>query len=87
MGPLTDIYGRRPVYNIANLLFIVLLISETQSKNISTVIALRCLNGLTIATTSLNSTIVGDLFKTEQRGRAQSILSLMPLLGVSATLY
>lgn len=80
-GPLSEIYGRRRVYNIANLIFLVFLIAETQSNSISTVITLRCLNGLTIATTSLNPSIVGDLFVTEQRGRAQSILSLMPLLG------
>ena len=44
-------------------------------------IALRFLNGLTIASPSLNPSIVGDLFMTEERGRAQSLLSLMPLLG------
>ena len=81
MGPLSEIHGRLPVYNIANLCFMILLIAETQSKNIGMVIAFRCFNGFTIATTSLNPSIVGDLFITEERGRAQSILSLMPLLG------
>lgn len=81
MGPLSEIYGRLPVYNIANLCFMILLVAETQSKNIGMLLAFRCLNGFTIATTSLNPSIVGDLFITEQRGRAQSILSLMPLIG------
>ncbi|KAF4634348.1 hypothetical protein G7Y89_g3760 [Cudoniella acicularis] len=81
MGPLSEIYGRQPVYNIANLIFLVLLVAQTQSKNMAMVIVFRCLNGLSIASSSLNPSIVGDLFITEERGRAQSILSLMPLLG------
>ena len=80
-GPLSEIFGRRIVYNAANVCFLVFLIAQTQSKTLSTVIALRCLNGLSVATTSLNPAIVGDLFPAEKRGRAQSLLSLMPLLG------
>ena len=66
---------------MANLFYLVFCISETQSRNINTTIALRCLNRLSIASSSLNPSIVGDLFITEERGRAQSLLSLMPLLG------
>lgn len=80
MGPLSEIYGRRPVYNLANLLFLLCTVAETQSKNVAMVIVFRCL-GVSTATTALNPTIVGDLFRVEERGRAQSLLSLMPLIG------
>ncbi|KAF4630526.1 hypothetical protein G7Y89_g7614 [Cudoniella acicularis] len=81
LGPLAEIYGRLLVYNIANFFFLVLLIASTLSKSIDMLIVLRCLNGLSVATTSLNPSIVGDLFVTEERGLAQSILAVMPLLG------
>lgn len=81
VGPLSELYGRRPVYNVANLFYLVFCVAETQSRNINTTIALRCLNGLSIASSSLNPSIIGDLFVSEERGRAQSLLSLMPLLG------
>lgn len=81
MGPLSEIYGRRPVYNLANLLFLLCIIAETQSKNVAMIIVFRCLGGVSTATTALNPTIVGDMFSVEERGRAQSLLSLMPLIG------
>ncbi|TGO74621.1 hypothetical protein BELL_0267g00080 [Botrytis elliptica] len=81
MGPLSEMYGRRPVYNLANLLFLLCIIAETQSKNVAMVIVFRCLGGVSTATTALNPTIVGDIFNVEERGGAQSLLSLMPLIG------
>ena len=81
IGPLSELYGRWPVYNVANFFFLAFCIAETQSKSINMVIVLRCLNGLSIASTSLNPSIIGDLFVIEQRGRAQSFMSLMPLMG------
>lgn len=45
-------------------------------------IAFRCLSGLTVASTTLNSGTVGDMFRQEERGTAMSIMSLCPLLGV-----
>lgn len=81
VGPLSEIHGRRPVYNVANLLCLALLAAETQSRSVGVVVALRCLNGVAVATTALNPSIVADLFVVEERGRAQSLLALMPLLG------
>ena len=81
MGPLSEIYGRFPVYNLANLLFLVFRIAESKSQTIGMIIAFRFLNGLTVASSILNPGIVADLFVTGQRGRAQSLISLMRLLG------
>lgn len=44
-------------------------------------IAARALNGLAVASNVLNPAIVGDMFVTEQRGRAMSLIMLAPLLG------
>ena len=82
VGPLSEIFGRQPVYNIGNLLFVLVLVGEAQSMSIGMVAALRCLNGLANTSMALNPSIVGDLFAVHERGTAQSVLSLMPLLGV-----
>lgn len=81
IGPLTELYGRMMVYNTANILFILFCIAGAESRSIGMLIAFRFLNGLTIASTTLNPSIVGDMFAVEQRGRAQSVLQVMPLVG------
>ena len=81
IGPLTELYGRMVVYNTANILFILCCIAGAESQSIGMLIAFRFLNGFTIASTTLNPSIVGDMFVLEQRGRAQSILQVMPLVG------
>ncbi|MCJ1314647.1 hypothetical protein MMC25_008329 [Agyrium rufum] len=81
VGPLSEIYGRLPVYNLFNIVFIVFCAGAALSKNIRMLIAFRFFNGLTLASSTLNSSIVADLFVTEQRGRVQSIMTVMPLIG------
>ena len=43
-------------------------------------IAFRFLNGLTVASTTLNSCIVSDMFKQEERGRAISVMGMTPFI-------
>ena len=81
VGPLSEIYGRMPVYNIANILFVTFCVAAALSRNIEMLIAFRFFNGLTIASSTLNSSIVADMFITEKRGRVQSIMTVMPLIG------
>ncbi|KAM3087237.1 hypothetical protein ACMFMG_001341 [Clarireedia jacksonii] len=81
VGPLAEIYGRAPVYNIANILFVIFCVGAAESTSIGMLITFRFLNGLSVASTTLDSSIVADMFVVEERGRAQSILTIMPLLG------
>ena len=81
MAPLSEVYGRVVIYNTANILFIAFSIAGAVSSNLNMLIAFRFLNGITVASVTLNPSIVGDMFIVEERGTAMSIMGLTPLLG------
>ncbi|OQD65921.1 hypothetical protein PENPOL_c005G00014 [Penicillium polonicum] len=80
-GPLSELYGRRWVLNMANLLFVVFLAGTALSTNIQMLIAFRFLTGLATACSPIGPGIVKDLFEEECRGRAMSVMSLAGVLG------
>ena len=80
IGPLSEVYGRLPVYHVANILFIVCSAIAAESRSINMLIAFRFLLGLTVASTTLNSCIVGDLFAQEKRGRAIAVMGMTPFI-------
>ena len=83
IGPLSEIYGRRPVYHTANVFFIFFSVINGLGVNIDMVVAFRFLTGLSVASLSLNPPIVGDMFAKEQRGRAMAIMGIAPLCGTA----
>ncbi|KAJ5405736.1 fluconazole resistance protein 1 [Penicillium sp. CMV-2018d] len=80
-GPLSELYGRQWVLNIANLLFVVFLAGTALSTNVQMLIAFRFLTGLATACSPIGPGIVKDLFEEEYRGRAMSVMSLAGVLG------
>lgn len=80
VGPLSEVYGRLPVYHTANVLFIVFSIVAAESWNINMLIACRFLLGFSVASTTLNPCIVGDLFEPENRGRAIAVMGMTPFI-------
>lgn len=81
IAPLSEVFGRSPVINIANLLFILATILAALSQNTALLISARALTGLTVASNVLNPAIVGDMFISQERGSAMSLIMLAPLLG------
>ncbi|KAL9079935.1 MAG: hypothetical protein Q9157_001227 [Trypethelium eluteriae] len=81
IAPLAELYGKLPVYDIAKMLFIVFSVGAGGSRSLTGIIVCRFLNGVAVASGTLNPGIVGDLFLQEQRGRAMSVMSLAVLLG------
>ncbi|TGO21872.1 hypothetical protein BPAE_0196g00130 [Botrytis paeoniae] len=80
VGPLSEIYGRMPVYHVGNILFILCLTGGALSPNMSTVHAYRFSFSMWTGRL-LGSSIVGDLFRNEDRGTAMSVAIAFPLLG------
>lgn len=80
VAPLSELYGKLPVWHVANTLFIIFSIATALSSNLSMVIAFRFLNGLA-SPYVLGSAIIGDLFAAEERGTGMSIVSLIPIIG------
>lgn len=81
ISPLSERFGRVPVYHLFNLLFLVLTLGTGFSTSLNMLIVLRVLTGATIAPICLNPAITGDLFAVKKRGSAMSAASLIPIMG------
>ncbi|KAK4141389.1 major facilitator superfamily domain-containing protein [Dichotomopilus funicola] len=81
IAPLSEMLGRYPVLNAANLVFILAGILAATSSTVPQFVTARMLNGLAVAVNVLNPAVVGDMFAREERGAALSLLFLAPLVG------
>lgn len=81
IAPLSEIYGRYPVMNVANVLFILATVLAALCQSTPLFIAARALTGLAVASNVLNPAIIGDMFHSDQRGSAMSLIMLAPLIG------
>jgi multidrug resistance protein len=82
IAPISEIYGRKPIYDICNVLFIIFNIGCALSNSMGMLIAFRFLAGCAGASPlTLGGGTVADMFLPEQRAGAMAIYSLGPLLG------
>lgn len=81
IAPLSELYGRYPVINACNAMFIVATLLAAMTQTSDALICMRALTGLAVASNVLNPAIIGDLFESEQRGSAMSLIMLAPLVG------
>ena len=82
VGPMSEIYGRAPLYNIGNLLFTIFTVGAALSNSIGMLMAFRLLMGLAgVVPVTIGSGSIADIMPIEQRGRAMSAWALGPLLG------
>lgn len=81
IAPLSEIYGRLPVYHLGNVLFLLCSVASALSTNISMLVAFRFLNGSVVTALTLGPSIVGDLFAKEERGSAMALAIVFPLVG------
>ncbi|KAI0749869.1 MFS polyamine transporter [Daedaleopsis nitida] len=82
LGPLSELYGRSRVLQLANLWYLAWNLGCGFAQNEAQLIAFRFLAGLGgSAPLSVGGGVLGDLFRAEERGQAIAIYSLAPLLG------
>ncbi|MCJ1405558.1 hypothetical protein MMC11_008786 [Xylographa trunciseda] len=81
IAPLSEHYGRMPVYHVGNTLFVLCLVASATSTNISALIAFRFLSGLTTTCLTLGPSIIGDVFIQEERGKTMAVALLLQKLG------
>ncbi|KAL1883778.1 hypothetical protein VTK73DRAFT_8314 [Phialemonium thermophilum] len=82
LGPMSELYGRIPVLQLSNLVYLFFNLGCGLARTKGEMIAFRFLSGLGgSAPLAIGGGVLGDLFTAEQRGRAMSIYSLTPLLG------
>ncbi|KAK5135419.1 hypothetical protein LTR08_005207 [Meristemomyces frigidus] len=81
IAPLSELYGRAPVFNCANTLFILGVALSALSPTTGALISARFLTGCAVASNVLNPAVIGDIFPPESRGSAMSAVMLAPLIG------
>ncbi|KAH8804385.1 major facilitator superfamily domain-containing protein [Xylogone sp. PMI_703] len=82
IAPLSESYGRVPIYNTCNVLFIVFTVLCAIAKDASMLLAARFLAGVAgVATVTCGSGTIADMLPTAERGRAMALWSMGPLLG------
>jgi multidrug resistance protein len=82
LGPLSEVYGRRPLLMASNIVFIAYNIGCSQAHSFSQLAAFRFLSGVGGAgPITIGGGVLGDLWSADERGRASALYSLGPLLG------
>jgi MFS family permease len=81
IAPLSEIYGRYPAFNVANVLFILGVLLAAVSQTTGLFIFARFLTGFAVASNVLNPAIIGDIFPSHSRGSGMSLIMLAPLVG------
>lgn len=82
LAPLSEMYGRRPVYIIAVFLFTVLIIPCALSNNLAQILVMRFFGAVAGAAMISNSPgTVSDIVSDDYRALAFSIWSLGPMNG------
>ncbi|KAF7791140.1 hypothetical protein EIP86_002151 [Pleurotus ostreatoroseus] len=82
LGPLSEIYGRSRVLQLANMWYFAWNLGCGFAQNKGQLIAFRFLAGLGgSAPLSIGGGVLGDCWLPEERGKAVALFSLAPLLG------
>jgi multidrug resistance protein len=82
LAPLSEIYGRLPIYHITNVIFIAFTVACAVSKNFAMLVPFRFLAGVAGSAPLANGGgTISDLIKQEKRGAAMALFGIGPLLG------
>ena len=82
LGPLSEFYGRRPIYVIFYTLYTIWLIPCAVARNIETMLVSRFLEGIFgSAFLSITGGTIGDVFAAEQLQAPMTIYSASMFLG------
>lgn len=82
VAPLSEMYGRLPLYLICNIMFVIFTIACAVSSSMGMLIGFRFLQGCFGATpVTLGGGTIADLMPVERRGGAMAIWAMGPLIG------
>lgn len=82
VAPLSELYGRLPIYHVCNILFVVFTIACALSTNLSMLIGFRFLEGLFgSCPLTIGGGTIADMIVQEKRGGVIAIWALGPLMG------
>lgn len=82
VAPLSEMYGRLPLYNICNVLFVIWSVACALSPNLASLIVFRFFAGLAgCCPLTLGASSIADIISKDKRGAAMSSWVMGPLVG------
>lgn len=88
IGPLSEVYGRKPILHASNIWFLIWNIACGFATSKGLLIASRFFAGFgASAIYALANGVLGDVWQPEQRGRSLGVYLLIPLLGAAVGSY
>lgn len=82
IAPLSELYGRLPVYHMSTLGFILFNLACAKSTNFPMLIIFRILTGIAgSAPLTLGPGSIADMFRQEERGKIMAVWTLPIMLG------
>jgi multidrug resistance protein len=82
LAPLSELYGRLPVYHVSSLIFLAFTIACAVSTNVGMFLAFRFIAGAAgSAPVTLGGGTIADVIRPERRGAAMALWATGPLLG------
>ncbi|KAG0132912.1 major facilitator superfamily domain-containing protein [Tuber indicum] len=82
LAPMSELFGRRPVYQVSMSLFCIFILPACFAKNLETILVSRFFAALAGSVSLSNSPgSLGDLFSEKSRALAFSIFMIAPLEG------
>ena len=82
IAPLSELYGRLPLYHVCNILFTVFTVACALSSSLKMLIAFRFLEGtFGSAPLTLGGGTIADMIIQEKRGGVMAVWAMGPLLG------
>lgn len=80
IAPLSETFGRYTVLNASNALFLIANVVTALSPNVPLLLTMRAVTGFAVASNVLNPAIIGDMLVPEQRGRAMTVIIIVPMV-------
>ncbi|KAI4090225.1 MAG: hypothetical protein L6R37_007924 [Teloschistes peruensis] len=82
IAPMSELYGRTPVYHVCNTMFVIFTVACAVSSNLNMLIAWRFLEGVFgSAPLTIGGGTIADIVVQEKRGGIMAIWAMGPLMG------
>lgn len=82
LAPLSEFYGRRPIYIVSFAFFLIFLVPDAVAPNIGVMLLFRFITGVAgSAFLSVAGGTVGDLFVRRELGAPMMLYTLSPFIG------
>ncbi|KAL4770348.1 major facilitator superfamily domain-containing protein [Aspergillus nidulans var. acristatus] len=82
MSPLSELYGRAPVYHAANMMFVAFIVGSALSQNLAQFLVFRFFSGCAGGTPmALGGGTIADITTVQKRAVAMALFSMGPLAG------